>query len=320
MKNLIRSQYMIPIFKPNFFSKNIIVSMLQRNLRNYKFFLMRPIKFSIVKSVINIKIPITFAIAWPAKLKFTPSEQKETLKPAVEVTSVADTLFENGKYEECFKLLSSTEDQNNIEIKWRVCRVLYNIAKQPKHDQAHRDELISKAYSIIAEELENHWDHFAVQKWYALILDLKSTNDGVKRKIQELVNVKKHMELAISLNPNDAALLHMLGEWCYQVTEFPWLQRKTAESLYNTPLPYSTYEDALDYFLKAEAAQPRFYSVNLLRLGCCYLKLNKEDQAKYYLKLAASYPAKSNEDHLAKKEAAEILRKLKVKCDFTISP
>ncbi|XP_047508671.1 regulator of microtubule dynamics protein 1-like [Pieris napi] len=319
MKNLICSQYMIPIFKPSSISKNVFVTMFQTNLLHYKNYLMRPIKFSFAKSVIKIKLPITLTIAWPAKLKFTSLEQKEIFKPSVEVTNVADSLFENGKYEECFKLLSSTEDQNNIEIKWRVCRVLYNIAKQPKHDQAHRDELISKAYSIIAEELENHWDHFAVQKWYALILDLKSTNDGVRKKIQELPNIKKHMELAVNLNPNDAALLHMLGEWCYQVTEFPWHQRKTAEALY-MPLPYSTYEDALDYFLKAEAAQPRFYSVNLLRLGCCYLKLNKEDQAKYYLKLAASYPAKSNDDHLAKKEAAKILRKLKVKCDFTISP
>lgn len=122
-------------------------------------------------------------------------------------------------------------------------------------------------------------------------------------------------QLAIKINPNDAALLHMLGEWCYQVSEVPWHQRKAAQMLY-TSLPNSTYEDALDYFLKAEAAQPRFYSVNLLRLGCCYLKLNKEDQAKYYLKLAASYPAKSNDDHLAKKEAADILRTLKVKADF----
>lgn len=112
------------------------------------------------------------------------------------------------------------------------------------------------------------------------------------------------------LNPNDATLLHMLGEWCYQITEMPWHQRKLAEVLFASP-PNSTYEDALEYFLKAEAVNPRFFSLNLLRLGNCYLKLQKEDQAKYYLKLAASYPAKSNDDHLANKEAIELLRKLK---------
>lgn len=102
----------------------------------------------------------------------------------------------------------------------------------------------------------------------------------------------------------------MLGEWCYQISEMPWHQRRIAEVLFGSP-PQSTYEDALEYFLRAETAQPRFYSLNLLRLGNCYLKLQKEDQAKYYLKLAASYPAKSNDDHQANKEAAELLKKLK---------
>lgn len=116
--------------------------------------------------------------------------------------------------------------------------------------------------------------------------------------------------MAVTLNPNDATILHMLGEWCYQITELPWHQRKIAEALFASP-PYSSYEDALEYFLRAETVQPRFYSLNLLRLGSCYLKLQKEDQAKYYLKLAASYPAKSNDDHRANTEAAELLKKLK---------
>lgn len=102
----------------------------------------------------------------------------------------------------------------------------------------------------------------------------------------------------------------MLGEWCFQVTELPWHQRKIAEVLFGSP-PYSTYEDALEYFLRAESVQPRFYSLNLLRIGMCYYRLKKEDQAKYYLKLAASYPAKSNDDHRANTEAADLLKHMK---------
>lgn len=113
----------------------------------------------------------------------------------------------------------------------------------------------------------------------------------------------------MALNPNDATSLHMLGEWCYQLSDMPWYHRKTAEIMF-CPLPRSSYEDALEYFLQAESVQPRFYSVNLLRIGSCYLKLNKEDQAKYYLHLAASYPAKSNEDHKANREAMDLLKKI----------
>ncbi|XP_028156256.1 regulator of microtubule dynamics protein 1-like [Ostrinia furnacalis] len=248
------------------------------------------------------------AFMWPTK-----KLNKESLKTNAEtVTSVlehADNLFENGHYEECYNLLSSTKEQN-VEINWRICRVLYNMSKEPKYDKKYKKDLVFQAYNIICDELSRHQDNFAVQKWYALLLDAKCSYDGIKERIKQLENIKKHMDLAVTLNPNDATTLHMLGEWCYQVSSLPWHQRKIAEALFASP-PQSTYEDALEYFLRAEAAQPRFYSLNLLRLGNCYLKLQKEDQAKYYLKLAASYPAKSNDDHYANKEATELLNKIK---------
>ena len=199
--------------------------------------------------------------------------------------------------------------QDDVEIKWRICRVLYNMARDPRYDTAFKKKIAKQAFKIITEELNKNFDNSSVQKWYALLLDAKSTNEGIKEKIEQLGNIKTHMDIAISLNPNDASLLHILGEYCYQITELPWYQRKTAEAIY-APIPHSSYEEALEYFLRAESVQPRFYSVNLLRIGCCYLKLNKQDQAKYYLKLAARYPAKSDDDHHANKEAAELLRKI----------
>jgi len=42
------------------------------------------------------------------------------------------------------------------------------------------------------------------------------------------------------------------------MAEIPWIVRKTAELVYG-PLPTSTYEEALEYFLMAERTKPRFY-------------------------------------------------------------
>ncbi|CAK1601928.1 unnamed protein product [Parnassius mnemosyne] len=222
----------------------------------------------------------------------------------------ADKEFDNGRYEDCYNTLIKSKFQNDVDVKWRICRVLYTMSKDSKYDQSYRKDLIKQAYDIIAYELPNSGDNYAVHKWYALILDAKTSFEGYKERIKHLEKIKEHFDFAVALNPNDATTLHMLGEWCYQLSEMPWHQRKTTELLFYS-LPKSSYEDALEYFLKAESVQPRFYSINLLRLGSCYLKLNKEDQAKYYLQLAASYPAKSNEDHQANKEATELLKKLK---------
>ncbi|XP_073957836.1 regulator of microtubule dynamics protein 1-like isoform X2 [Choristoneura fumiferana] len=250
------------------------------------------------------------ALVWKWKKKEVPHTQNAT---NTETLEHADQLFEIGHYEECYQYLKNYQDLQkvaDVEIQWRICRAMYNMSKEPKYDQTYRKDLITNAYKIISEILPNNYENFAVQKWYALLLDARSSQIGIKERINQLENVKKHMDLAVTYNPNDATTLYMLGEWCYQVSEMPWHQRKIAEALFGTP-PHSTYEDALEYFLRAESSQPRFYSLNLLRLGNCYLKLNKEDQAKYYLKLAASYPAKSNDDHRANKEATDLLKKLK---------
>ncbi|XP_022821294.1 regulator of microtubule dynamics protein 1-like isoform X2 [Spodoptera litura] len=244
---------------------------------------------------------------WPIKSK-DPAE-KSAAQHVLPIDD-ADKLFENGHYEECYKLLAEHQDKGNVEVQWRICRALYNMSKESKYDKQYKNNLVCQAYDLILKVLNDTQDHYAVHKWYALLLDAKSSLDGIKERIRQLENVKRHMDMAVTLNPNDATILHMLGEWCYQIAEMPWHHRKIAEVLFASP-PYSTYEEALEYFLKAEAVQPRFYSINLLRLGNCYLKLKKEDQAKYYLQLAASYPAKSNDDHKANTEAAELLKKLK---------
>lgn len=93
-----------------------------------------------------------------------------------------------------------------MEIQWRICRVLYNMAKEPKYDRQYKKTLLLEAYEIISEQLEKHPDHYAVHKWYALLVDAKSSLDGIKERIRQLEIVKKHMDVSLfcsySLNSN----------------------------------------------------------------------------------------------------------------------
>lgn len=102
----------------------------------------------------------------------------------------------------------------------------------------------------------------------------------------------------------------MLGEWCYRIADMPWYQRKIAKTLFAEP-PTSSYEEAISYFMRAERVEPNFYSMNLLMLGKSYMKLEKIDAAKHYLNMALHYPARTNDDHQANKEAQDILKNMK---------
>ena len=108
------------------------------------------------------------------------------------------------------------------------------------------------------------------------------------------------------MNPKDPTMHYLLGQWCFSVAELTWYQRKIAAALFATP-PESTYDEALGYFQQAESIDPMFYSYNLLMLGKTFLRMKNMDEAKKYLKIAADYTAKNNEDHNAKQEAMSLL-------------
>lgn len=77
------------------------------------------------------------------------------------------------------------------------------MAKDPKYNKKIKNELISQAYDIIVEDVEIYSNNYAVQKWYALILDARSSNEGIQTKIEELGNVKRHMDVSFYTQIND---------------------------------------------------------------------------------------------------------------------
>ena len=98
----------------------------------------------------------------------------------------------------------------------------------------------------------------------------------------------------------------MLGCWCYEISSLTWYQRKIASIVFEAP-PTSSFEEALMYHENAEKVDPNFYSHNLLMLGKTYLKLNRKEDAVKYLKKAAEFSAKNDDDQKAKQEAHKIL-------------
>nr|CAD7586046.1 unnamed protein product [Timema genevievae] len=79
------------------------------------------------------------------------------------------------------------------------------------------------------------------------------------------------------------------------ITDMPWYQRQIARTFFATP-PTSTYEEALQFFSKAEEVDPQFYSQNLLMLGKTYLRINDLENARHYLYLASTYPTHTDDD------------------------
>ncbi|XP_011342925.1 regulator of microtubule dynamics protein 1 isoform X2 [Ooceraea biroi] len=260
-------------------------------------------KESNVQAVGKLWVTSPFIIMGMWSVTKTKNEEETQVAGQVLIAK-ADVLFDQGDYKGVYDLLSKYEDSKDVEILWRLSRVIYKMSETANDVEARK--LIYHGYDLVRVALGIQEDHFAVQKWMSVFLNSKSSLDGTKAHLKELYNIKKHMLRASELNPTDATTLYMLGYWCYEISNLAWYQRKIASALFTEP-PTSSFEEALMYHKNAEEVDPNFYSHNLLMLGKTYLKLDRKEEAIKYLKKTVEYPAKNDDDQKAKQEAQKIL-------------
>ena len=69
---------------------------------------------------------------------------------------------------------------------------------------------------------KKHLTLYLQHKWMFILLDKKSSYEGLKQRISQSFVVKQHIERACELNPRDGTSLHLLGYW-YLITKIPKL-------------------------------------------------------------------------------------------------
>ncbi|XP_060778492.1 regulator of microtubule dynamics protein 1 [Neoarius graeffei] len=232
------------------------------------------------------------------------------LDKAEEVVEQADYLYSCGETEKLYQLLLQYKDSDDAEFLWRLARASRDLALLPITTTAQKKKLLYEAFDYAKKALEKNEACFAAHKWYAICMSDTGEYDGIKVKIGNSFIIKEHLERAIELNPKDATSIHILGYWCFAFAELPWYQQKIAAVLFASP-PTSTYEEALEFFLRAEKVDPNFYSMNLLMLGKTYMMLQDQEKAVLWLNKARDYPAITEEDKQVHKEALDLLKKLK---------
>ncbi|XP_043278147.1 regulator of microtubule dynamics protein 1-like [Venturia canescens] len=249
-------------------------------------------------------LPTKLILGAPLIAQFTKLDPLPPSDVTKAMLAEADALFEQGKYLNLYEKFKNYKDGSSAEMLWRLSRALYHMSKSANPDEAKA--MIYEAYDLVSKALSLEDDISQVHKWYTVLLDSKSEYEGKKARIQQLQTVKNHMLRALELNPKDATILYMLGNWCYCVADLAWYQRKIAAVIFAAP-PTSSFQEALEFLLKAEEIDPNFYSQNLLLLGKTYLKLNNKEEGVKYLKMASEYPARNNDDQDAKQEATKLL-------------
>ncbi|KAL3270688.1 hypothetical protein HHI36_021216 [Cryptolaemus montrouzieri] len=197
--------------------------------------------------------------------------------------------------DECLKKLTdlNSEYPENPQLLWRIGKCHHKIEKSLKDDKLKREH-IDKGIEACEASLKLDQNQADAHKWMAVLVGSRSGTQPIKARILDGQKFKKHVDIAISINPNDALLRHLVGRFCFEVSGVNWFERKVAATLYADP-PKSTYDEALGHFLEAERLIEIEWKENRLYIAKCYIALNKYKEALEWLDKAESAKGESED-------------------------
>ncbi|KAM8852471.1 regulator of microtubule dynamics protein 2 isoform 1-T1 [Synchiropus picturatus] len=212
---------------------------------------------------------------------------------------------ESDKKESLAILLQHREEfGQNSTFLWRLIRAycdVHDVTTELENKKIHAESgkrVGEEAVQLNPTCAESHL-------WYAIMCGIMAEYDTIQNKIKNGFIFKDHLDKAIELKPQDPLSYHLLGRWCYTVTQLSWIERKVAATLSGAPL-IATVEDALRNFLKVEELQPGYSKLNYVFLAKCYRDIGQREKARKMCEAACSMDAASKEDEEAQKELSSL--------------
>jgi len=179
---------------------------------------------------------------------------------------------------------------------WRLCKAQYLCAVLAGQDGAAdiKRDLIEEAVQAGRRALELDEGNPEAHKWFAIALGSRGEFQSVKEKILGGFEFKSHIDRAAELNPADPVTAHLLGRFCYEVSQLSWVERKMAATLFAAP-PAASLPEAVEHFLRAEQLRPAGWKENRLFLAKCSIGQGEYNQAVIWLDRADSIPSASQD-------------------------
>lgn len=241
-------------------------------------------------------------------VELDPIEQKK-----LKLFQTVDELMEGQAEQQklAFDLLNSQDCQTitlNPDYLWRMCKSMYLMAVVigQEGDSAKKQSLIFEAVDYGLKAIEIDELNSEAHKWYAIVIGSRGEYLGIKEKILDGYEFKKHIDRAADLSPQDHTIRHLLGRFCYEVAELSWWERKMASTLFADP-PNATMDEAKEHFMAAEQLKPDGWKENRQFLAKSCIHLKDYSAALHWLDQANELPVKNPDDQQAQNDIDELL-------------
>lgn len=221
----------------------------------------------------------------------------------------AEKTFENQKALEKY-LTALKLSPKNYELYWKISRCYIDIGEHlPSNTQEERNQqenIYKKAllYADSAVQVNPNGSMGYTRR--AIANGRIALFKGIWDNVSIVKKTKSDLDRAIELDPNNATAYYVLGRTHTKVSE------KSKVIRWPLGLAWANLEDAVKCYEKAISLRPDFI---MYRLDAAKAYIQMEDfmKAKQHLSTITTLPTQDEDDENFRKEAAELLTKIKIK-------
>lgn len=221
----------------------------------------------------------------------------------------SERLFKNQNALQSY-LAALTLEPNNDEILWRISRTYVDIGE---HLPVATDEEKKEQLATYEKALEYANKALAANSRCSMAFVRRAIANGrialfkgVWESLDLVKQAKVDLERAIELDGANGSAYYVLGRTHAKVSERPRIVR------WPLGLGWASLDDAVEKYERAIALRPNFI---MYRLDCAraYVELDEYEKAREHLKRISTLPTMDEDDELFRKEAGELLERIRDK-------
>jgi tetratricopeptide (TPR) repeat protein len=199
-------------------------------------------------------------------------------------------------------------DSTNYEVCWKLSRSYVDVGETLEDDP--RAEYYSKGNFYGEKAVMLNPDGAKGHLRLSIAIGRVALDAGAKERVRLSKEVKKEVDLAIKLDPNDDIAYHVLGRWNRKLANLSWIERGFANMFLGGVPADASEENAAANFKKAIEINPGYINHHL-ELGMTYEMMDMDEEAKAEYQKCLNLPKSSARDDVHKATAKEKLDDLK---------
>ena len=200
------------------------------------------------------------------------------------------------------------KNPDNVELYWKLARLQVSLGESIPPEKTdirlqHYRKAEEYARTTISIDSTNGKGH----TWLAASLGMMADNVGTKEKLKRAREIKRELDTAIRLNPNDETALSMLGSFYREAAGIGWFRRMVGNAFIGD-VPEGDYELAEKAFRKAISIDPGIIR-NYHELALICIKNDNREEAITLMKSALNLPILIESDRRRIEEMRKLLKK-----------